>query len=355
VENSIDRSNNPDAELDRAILNVGTQIATRYTIEKLLGRGGNGIVYLAKDSRPPRNVALKFISSSGEKTNHIRFMNEARLVASLNHANIIQIYEIGESGGREFISMEFVDGGSLAALLQSKGQLPLTEACAIMRQVGEAVSFAHRNGIIHRDLKPANILLTKNGVPKLSDFGLAKSLEATELSIAGTALGTLGFMSPEQRKDSKSTDKRTDIYSWGATFYQLVTGRDPLSWDPEKIPTPVSRIIKTCLSDLSDRFLSMDDALASLKRTQQTASPPSARITPIDGNCPSCDSATKEDSRFCESCGFNLFENCLKCNLEARVPIRFCRKCGCDVPKERSYRDYFSKGKSLSIVSQIFA
>ncbi|MBI2900795.1 MAG: protein kinase [Planctomycetes bacterium] len=326
----------------------GTLVTERYRIGALVGAGGMGAVYRAQDSRPSRPVALKFlvVRDRADESAVVRFLHEAEVIASLNHLNIIQVHEVGEWQGHRFIAMELAEGGTLRDLVKKRGKLPVEEASALMKQVGQALSHAHRKGVVHRDLKPANVLLTKEGVPKLCDFGLAKGLTDSEMSRTGYGMGTLGFMSPEQRRDAKGVDHRTDIYSWGATFYQLVTGKDPMTWDPEAIPAAVSGVIRKCLKELEERYFSMEEALAGLEEPLPRAGPKA------DGGCPQCGAANAPEARFCRECGGGLFEKCPKCGTEGRAPIRFCDKCGCDAAKERKYRDHWAQAQKLAEACQ---
>ncbi|MBI2898992.1 MAG: protein kinase, partial [Planctomycetes bacterium] len=342
------RPGRPEAVLDLA---PGTLVGGRYRIDAFIGQGGMGVVYRAHDSRPSRSVALKFLAvrDRADESAFARFEKEAELIASLNHLNIIQVIEIGESDGNKYIAMELADGGTLRDLVKKRGKLPVEEASALMKQVGQALSHAHRKGVVHRDLKPANVLLTKEGVPKLCDFGLAKGLTDSEMSRTGYGMGTLGFMSPEQRRDAKGVDHRTDIYSWGATFYQLATGKDPLAWDPEIIPASVAPLIRKCMKEMEERYFSMEEALGAM---EQAPSGGHAAVVVEEGTCPQCRKANRLDVRFCEGCGAGLFEKCPKCGAEGRAPIRFCGKCGCDAAKERKYRDHWAQAQKLAEACQ---
>lgn len=202
-----------------------------YRIDSQLGRGGMGIVYKAHHTKLRRDVAIKMIlgAAASDKAALERFETEARAIANLNHANVVQLFEVGQYQGSPFIVLEFVDGGTL---VQKTKEAPLapTEAAKVVEQLALAMHAAHEQGILHRDLKPANILLDTAGTPKITDFGLAKEvLDANQSETkTGTVMGTPSFMSPEQAKGLISElSGATDQYSLGAVLYAIVSGRPP--------------------------------------------------------------------------------------------------------------------------------
>ncbi|MGF1580203.1 MAG: protein kinase [Gemmataceae bacterium] len=201
-----------------------------YEIIRELGRGGMGVVYQAKQTRLNRMTALKMILSGAHASPKelARFRSEGQAVAALHHPNIVQIYEVGEHDGRPYFSLEFVDGGTLSDKLQGTPLAP-REVARTMQKLADAMDFAHKKNIIHRDLKPANVLLTQDNEPKITDFGLAKSLDDDSGQTGtGAILGTPSYMSPEQAKGlTKSIGPAADIYSLGAMFYDMLTGRPP--------------------------------------------------------------------------------------------------------------------------------
>jgi Tol biopolymer transport system component/tRNA A-37 threonylcarbamoyl transferase component Bud32 len=256
-----------------------------YRIECKLGEGGMGVVYKARDTRLDRSVALKLSTTpfSG------RFEREARAVAALNHPHICTLYDVGP----DYLAMEYVEGKPPA------GPLPLDEALRLAGQLLDALEAAHRQGIVHRDLKPANILVTKAGV-KVLDFGLAKmeravTAEAETVTEAGTILGTLHYMSPEQVQ-GKDVDARSDLFSFGLVLYEMLTGKrafeaeDPasvmaaiLEREPAElegiVPAGVQRILRRCLAkDPADRWSSAGDVKAALEWSGETALPTPARL-----------------------------------------------------------------------------
>ena len=213
-----------------------TQKIAQYDILGELGRGGMGVVYDALDPRLDRHVAIKVIELPNDPnmTQETRlelverFKREAKASAKLNHPNIVSIFDFGDYEGRYYMVMEFLQGRNLSELLQIHSPLSVPVALKAMIQTCEALDFAHHQGIIHRDIKPANIVILDNGTTKLADFGIAR-LEASnsELTKAGSILGSLLYISPEQLMNPKDVDKRADIYSLGVTAYEILTGRLP--------------------------------------------------------------------------------------------------------------------------------
>ena len=204
----------------------------RYSIVEPLGAGGMGVVYRARDEKLERTVAIKMLAPgvlTGEDARR-HFRREALALAKLNHPRIAAVYDVGEQDGADFIVMELVAGESLATRLRA-GALPVKEATAIALQVAEALEEAHEQGVIHRDLKPANVMITPKGNAKVLDFGLAKMLAVSSdaklsLTERGGLLGTPLYMSPEQAQ-GMSLDARTDLWSLGVTYYELLAGAAP--------------------------------------------------------------------------------------------------------------------------------
>jgi serine/threonine protein kinase len=201
-----------------------------YEVEGVLGQGGMGIVYKARHVPLNRAVALKMLlggAYAGPEERE-RFAREAEAIAGLRHANIVQIYDVGDHEGRPFFTMEYVDNGSLADVLRGRPQTARQAAC-LLSTLTEAVQAAHQRGIVHRDLKPANILLNADGTPKIADFGLARHFEGGPgLTLSGARLGTPSYMAPEQALGKpRAVGPATDIYSLGAILYELLTGGPP--------------------------------------------------------------------------------------------------------------------------------
>jgi serine/threonine-protein kinase len=201
-----------------------------YAVEAVLGRGGMGIVYRARHRKLNRPVALKMILAGAYASppDRARFQREAEAVAALRHPNVVQVYDSGEAGGRPYFTMEFVEGGTLADKLAGT-PLAARPAADLVAALAGAVQAAHACGVVHRDLKPANVLLTADGTPKVTDFGLARHVEGgPELTLSGTRVGTPSYMAPEQALGrSRAIGPASDIYALGVILYELLTGRPP--------------------------------------------------------------------------------------------------------------------------------
>ena len=201
-----------------------------YDIQGILGRGGMGVVYRARHVRLNRLVALKMLlaGAHARPQDRERFQREAEAVARLRHPNVVQIYDVGDSEGRPYFTMELVEGGSLAQQLAGMPQ-PARQAAALVATLAQAMQAAHQAGIVHRDLKPANVLLTSDGTPKISDFGLARCLEGgAGLTQSGAIVGTPSYMAPEQaRGNTPALGPAVDVYALGAILYELMTGGPP--------------------------------------------------------------------------------------------------------------------------------
>jgi len=249
-------SQEPDARTP-ALLQESTALPQipGYAVEALLGRGGMGVVFRARHLRLNRAVALKMALAGAYAGPHERerFQREAEAVAGLRHPNVVQIHDVGDSDGRPYFTMEYVEGGSLAQKLAGTPQ-PARQAAALLATLAGAVHAAHQGGIVHRDLKPANILLTADGTPKISDFGLARRLDgAAGLTRTGAAVGTPSYMAPEQAGGtSHAVGPAVDIYALGAILYELLTGRPPfrgasvletLEYINTTEPVPPSRLV----------------------------------------------------------------------------------------------------------------
>jgi len=211
-------------------LETALPVIPGYSVLGVLGRGGMGVVYEARDLRLTRTVAIKMLLAGGYATPSelARFIREAQAIAVLRHPHIIQIFDVDDLEGRPYFTMEYLEGGSLAEKMAGVPQ-PAKDAAAMVATLAQAIQAAHTAGIVHRDLKPSNILLTANGTPKISDFGLARTFDdGPHLTLGGTRLGTPSYMSPEQaigRQDAIGPS--ADIYSLGAVLYEMLTGRPP--------------------------------------------------------------------------------------------------------------------------------
>ncbi|HEY6943492.1 MAG TPA: protein kinase [Candidatus Acidoferrum sp.] len=218
----------------------GALLAGRYQILQLLGRGGMGAVYKARDKELDRLVAVKLIRPELARNPEIlrRFKQELILARQVTHKNVIRIFDLGQSDGIKFITMDFVEGRDLCAVLRERGKLPPAEAAKIMLQICRALEAAHAEHVIHRDLKPQNVMLDKGGRVYVMDFGIARSAHVPGMTQTGALIGTPEYMSPEQARGEK-LDERSDIFSLGVIFYEILTGKSPYPSD-----TPLATLWK---------------------------------------------------------------------------------------------------------------
>jgi eukaryotic-like serine/threonine-protein kinase len=267
-----------------AILEIGSILGYRYEILEMLGLGGMGAVYKARDRELDRMIALKVIRPDIARHPEAlaRFRQELLTARQVSHRNVVRIFDIGDADGVKFITMEYVAGRDLRSILSDRGKLPLAETLSIVRQICSALGAAHAEGVIHRDLKPGNIMQDEQGKIVVMDFGLARTLEDTaKMTQTGAMLGTVEYMSPEQAMASK-LDARSDLFTIGLIFYELLTGDTPyradsalaslvkrtqdraipvIEVDPT-IPQPVSDMVAKCLEREPDqRFQSADEII----------------------------------------------------------------------------------------------
>ena len=212
---------------------VGTEVGNYKILEKL-GEGGMGIVYKAVDIHLDRTVAIKALNTelTGNPELEQRFRAEAKAQANLNHTNLATLYALLVENGRPWMVMEFIEGETFEQMVQRRGPIPSNEAIPLFRQALLGIGYAHRMGIVHRDIKPSNIMLNKQGIVKVMDFGIAKVLGARGMTKTGTQMGTAFYMSPEQVLN-RSVDIRSDIYSLGVTLYEMLTANVPFSGDSD--------------------------------------------------------------------------------------------------------------------------
>jgi formylglycine-generating enzyme required for sulfatase activity/serine/threonine protein kinase len=311
-----------DADLDMEIVDL-----SRYEVQETLGKGGMGEVLLATDTRLNRKVAIKRMLGDAAKSQTAvkRFLTEAQSIAALNHFNIVQIHDYGRDKDGPFLIMEYVGGGSLLDKCR-EGAVPLNEAIDMTCQLCDGLSKAHDAGIIHRDIKPANILLTTDGLPKLTDFGLARQDAGdTGQTMAGAMLGTLDFMPPEQRKDATQTDNRSDLWSLAATLYQLVTGEPPRVIDLDEVPQELRSCLAQALKQKQDdRYQTAREFKDALRAAQQGV----GTETLEEGSCPSCGTKNPFDRKFCRECAVSLEAECLSCSAVMPLWEKVCDSCG---------------------------
>jgi serine/threonine-protein kinase len=206
-------------------MSAPTRVAERYELVRPLGHGAMATVDLVHDLELDRPVALKRLAENLARDDDLRrrFLREARLAARLSHPNVVRIFDVGDDGGRPFIAMEYVEGETLAELLARGGRLPPAEVARLGVQVCAALAAAHAAGLVHRDVKPQNLILGRDGALRLGDFGIALGHDGTQLTLAGTVLGTAGYLAPEQARGEQVT-AAADIYAAGAVLYELLTG-----------------------------------------------------------------------------------------------------------------------------------
>jgi hypothetical protein len=214
-------------------------LSSLYSLERELGRGGMATVYLAKDLKHGRDVALKVIRPDlAAAVGSERFLREIEITAGLNHPHILPLLDSGALDGLLYYVMPYVAGGSLRRLLESDTDLPLEAIVRIVNEVASALDYAHNRGVVHRDIKPENILFNE-GLAVVGDFGIARAVGSApreQVTRTGAALGTLGYMSPEQALGRSELDSRTDVYSLGCVVYEMLTGGTPASWPgPEEV------------------------------------------------------------------------------------------------------------------------
>jgi serine/threonine-protein kinase len=305
----------------------------QYVLLDRLGEGGMGEVFRARHTRLDRDVALKVMRR--EKMAHPdsvrRFRREIHAVATLAHENVVLAYDADQSGDRHFFAMEFVDGPTLDVLVRDKGPLPVAEACEYVRQAALGLAHAHEKGLIHRDIKPSNLLVSRDGVVKISDLGLVlvddpAAPGGSRLTKEGLTVGTPDFLAPEQARNPRAADGRADVYALGCTFYYLLTGEVPFpgGTPTEKmvrhgresvpmptrpdLPSPVAGILaKMTARRPDDRYMSPGEAaraLAPFARPRGSpATPPPMPIveellTDDSIPTPKGQPATEVDSRF---------------------------------------------------------
>jgi tetratricopeptide (TPR) repeat protein/predicted Ser/Thr protein kinase len=295
---------------------IGTTFG-HYRILERLGEGGMGEVFLVEDEKLQRKAALKLISASltRDETRRQRFLQEARLAASIDHPHIAAVHDIGEADGRTYIAMEYVEGKSLRDLLQP-GPLKLRRALDLAIQAGDALARVHQHGVIHRDLKPENLLVTNDGYLKIIDFGLAKLVDpfaqsglADAATVAdrrvrtedGVILGTMGYMSPEQVRGA-AVDARSDVFSFGAVLYEMVTGSPPFKkrssadtvsailneapalphTDGGAVAVELQRVLRKCLAkDPDARYQGMRDLVVDLRALREASGSSDSRSAAV--------------------------------------------------------------------------
>lgn len=340
---------------------LGQVINNEFELMSVLGQGGYGTVYMARDMALKRKVALKLMLR--EKTTNKefvdKFLREARTAAMLTHPNIVRIHLVGFSAAlqQHFLAMEYVEGITLSDIM-AKGPVPADQAVDIMMQAANGLAEAHRKNIIHRDIKPGNVMITPKGVVKIADFGLAKVYDPD--AEASTVIGTPYFMPPEQF-EGKARDGRTDIYALGVTFYYMLTlkrpfeGRTPaevlmniLRSDPvppmehnPDVPEALWPIIRRMIArKLDDRYSTCDEILRDLKDFKSGADSEEKAF------CPSCGFANSFAAKACLECGASLLEPCPSCGTPDVVGAKFCGSCGVNLTEQKAISGLVAEAES---------
>jgi serine/threonine-protein kinase len=258
-----------------------------YKLVRRIGEGGMGEVYLAEQLSMHRTVALKILHNkwADDEEFRKRFLLEARAAGKLSHVNLISVYDVSKYQGKYYFAMEYVDGVTVEDLIRHEGALPIEKAIDICLQVGQALKYLAVHNIVHRDIKPANMMMTKDGVVKLGDFGFIQSAFDTELMQEGTTIGTPDYISPEQACGERNLDARSDIYSLGASMFHMLTGntlfsgscskvmRDHIDTDPpdittlrKDIPKDLVRVLRKMIAKQPiDRYQTPDELIKDLE------------------------------------------------------------------------------------------
>lgn len=231
------------------MISIGSKLQN-FEVIREIGAGGMSEVYLVQDNLD-RQFALKILSArlTGDDSFRDRFRHEAKIMASLNHPSIVGLHSYFEEQGNYCLAMEYMSSGSLKDLIKRSGPLPESQALAIFHQIAQALAHAHSQGVIHRDVKPSNILIGADGSYKLGDFGIARMKETEGLTRTGSRMGTLIYMSPEQIKDSKHVDAKTDVYSLGVLLYEMLTGKAPYNENDDSEYDIINMIVRQDLPD----------------------------------------------------------------------------------------------------------
>jgi serine/threonine protein kinase/formylglycine-generating enzyme required for sulfatase activity len=334
-----------------------------YVIEALLGSGGMAVVFRGRQLSLNRNVAIKILSKDLAKNKLFvrRFSSEAAVLANLNHPNIISVIDRGCENETYFIVMEYIEGETLKDRLHREEKFAPEQVLEIGGQVLAGLEYAHRRGVVHRDIKPGNIIINREGIVKIADFGLAhlaKLEGGLDVTRDKQTMGTLKYMAPEQLTSAKAVDQRTDIYSFGVCLYEFLTGKLPLGMF--KMPSEVDSsldvrwdeiILRSLRMDPSERFASADEMTAALhelattpritqaQREKEEDAAAKARAVFSLTACASCGHESAPTAHECEQCGASLediFEACPSCKMENRVDVAQCPGCGTNLSQHRS-------------------
>lgn len=255
----------------------GQKISDRYQIVKSIGEGGMANVYLAYDTILDRNVAVKILRGdlSNDEKFVRRFQREALSASSLNHQNIVEVYDVGEDQGEYYIVMEYIEGKHLKDLIKKRGTITTTEAIDIMLQITSGMSVAHDSYIIHRDIKPQNIMILENGIIKVTDFGIAMAMNSTQLTQTNSVMGSVHYLPPEQAS-GKGSSLQSDVYSMGIVMYELLTGKLPYKGD--NAVEIALKHLKEPLPNIKNELPNLEQSVANIV-TKATCKNPKNRYT----------------------------------------------------------------------------
>ncbi len=327
-------------------INAAT-LESQYQLIDKIGSGGMGVVYLARDRRLGRMVAVKRLNAKFLSDPHLkeRLFQEARAVASLNHIHIVHIYALGEDDDGPFIIMEYIAGPrtegqeqkssppfTLADRVHREGPLALDLAIDLIVKLCRAIEYAHSCGVIHRDLKPTNVLLDESGDPKIVDFGLARIRvdEEVPLTQPGEKMLSLGYGAPEQEVDASLVDERADVYGLGALLYFCITGRNPRYFRQNDLPEVLRMpIVKALETDREQRW-GEAKALRTALLLAHAPNDTTVSTAKVTWRCKWCDTVNPTLIRFCGKCGWDGGEFCAECSSESRFGTQYCGVCGAD-------------------------
>jgi len=311
-----------------------------FRIEEMIGAGAMAAVYRATQLSLGRDVALKILPKEFAQRKRFvtQFDSETELLASLNHPNIVTIIDRGHEGDTYYFAMELIEGTTLAEVSHDEMAADLDFFLTIFEQCAKAIGYAHSRGIIHRDLKPANIMLNQHGLPKVADFGVA-GLVAEAKSGKRRIVGTRGYMPPEQEVDIRRTDARSDIYSFGAVMYRMLTGRIPDNLPPKRpsrlrsnVDPRMDAVVLKCLRSNPDkRYQTIEDLLEALEQLHQT-------LSKAQEVCPNCKKENPPSQTECLHCGHDLsemFDECPECGSLNRLDVALCLSCGAGLARLR--------------------
>lgn len=304
----------------------------RYLLVRKLAEGGTAIVYLGYDTKAEEWRAIKTLLPEYTKRPALRnrFEREAQMMKELKHPNIIPVYEAGTDGDTAYMVMEFAEAGSVIDWVERHGAMPPRMAVELGIALCAGIQFAHEEGVIHRDIKPQNLLIDRHGVAKVTDFGIAQAVEATRMTMTGTVMGTIGYMSPEQHESAKHADERADVYSIAATLYTLLRGEAAThlfmadDGDFEGIPTPVADVVRKASQYRRDaRYATVAEMARDLRAALDRLPPDPLDVPPlVPPDLPILDDTTPPDFSAVRPVGPDTFGGSLDPSPRLTPPSR---------------------------------